>query len=78
MPPSNAEIEQRWIDAWEDVYELVGGRWGVMCLLPDGTIVDVDACLGWIQDAVYDRRLVTVKQVWIRGKPGVGITVDPP
>jgi hypothetical protein len=77
VPPSNAEIETRWIDAWEAVHELVGGRRDVMCLLPDGTIVDVDTCLGWIQDAIYAHRSISTEKVWIQGKPGIGITVLP-
>ena len=77
MALAKAEIEERWIEAWESVYRLVGERRDVKCLLPEGAIVDVETCLGWIQRAVYARSAISVATVWISGERGVGVTAVP-
>ena len=77
MVPDKTEIEERWIDAWESVLRLVGERRDVKCLLPDGAIVDVEACLGWIQRAVYAGSAISVTTVWFAGEQGVGVTAVP-
>lgn len=68
---SNTEIEMRWIDAWNALYELLGNRRGVSCLLPDGRIVDIEACEGWLQESVYQGFEVKVEAGFIAGKKGV-------
>jgi hypothetical protein len=68
---TNAEIEMRWIDAWSDVYDIVGKRWDVKCQLPDFSIVDVQSCLAWLQDSAYEGYLLTVTEGWIEGRRGV-------
>lgn len=60
-----------WIDAWSDLCDLAGTRWHVDCLLPDGSIVDVDTCKGWLQDAAYDDDRLKVEVGWVRGKRGI-------
>src|SRR4051812_43638078 len=50
---TNSEIEMRWVEAWNDLLDIVKGRHGIKCLLPDGAIVDVEECKGWLQDSVY-------------------------
>ena len=47
------DIELRWIEAWNDVYEIVGEQWNVQCQLPDGQIVDPETCRGWLRKMVY-------------------------
>ena len=68
---SNADIEMRWVDAWNDLYEIVGDRRGVPCQLPDWSVVDVDECKSWLQKSVYDGYLVQVKAGWVGHKKGV-------
>jgi hypothetical protein len=68
---SNAEIEQRWIDAWNDVDDIVGDERARPCLLPDGSVVTVDDCLGWLQNSVYDGYLVRVEADWVGHRRGV-------
>ena len=73
------EIEMRWIDAWSDVYELLKKyhgdvQYGVPCLLPDGRVVDVEECLGWLQESAYDRYYLQVDQCWIWHKPGIVVS----
>lgn len=65
---SNAEIEMRWADAWNDVYDIVRDRRDVKCQLPDWSIVDVKTCLAWLQDSAYEGYLLTVSEGWIEGK----------
>jgi hypothetical protein len=64
-------IEMRWVDAWSDLYEIVGQRWDVRCCLPDGRVVDVEGCKGWLQESVYEGYDVRVEPGWVLGKPGV-------
>lgn len=52
----------RWVDAWNDLFDIVGTRWQVDCLLPDGSIVDLDTCQGWLQDSAYDDYRLTVQE----------------
>ena len=68
---SSAETEQLWTDAWSDLYELTGGVYGVNHLLPDGRVVDLEKCKGWLQDSVYAGWSVRVECGWVLGKPGV-------
>jgi hypothetical protein len=68
---SNAEIEMRWVDAWNNLSDIVGERHGVLCLLPDGSVVDVEACRGWLQDSVYGGFAVQLKSGWVGHKLGV-------
>lgn len=80
--PSNAELEERWIVAWSDLAEIVGTRWDVPCLLPDGTVVSVEECKGWLQDSAYEKWNVKVKAEWVLGRRGVVVSrwrsEDPP
>ena len=71
---SNSELEQRWIEAWSTLYELVKDRWGVKCLLPDGRVVDVEKCKGWLQDSAYEGWQIKVEAGWVLGKPGIVAT----
>ena len=68
---SNEEIEMRWVDAWNNLLGFVRGRPGVPCQLPDCTIVDVEACKGWLQQSVYEGYLVEVKEGWVGHLRGI-------
>lgn len=65
------DIELRWIEAWNDVYEIVGEQWNVQCQLPDGQIVDPETCRGWLQEMVYAGWSVKVERGWVLGKEGI-------
>lgn len=69
--PSNADIEMRWVDAWNALYDLVGKRRDAPCLLPDGVVVDVERGKAWLQDSVYEGYQVTVQPGHVLGRPGV-------
>jgi hypothetical protein len=69
--PSNTEIEMRWVDAWNDLLDLVRNRYDAKCQLPDFTVVDVEECKGWLQNSVYEGYRVRVEAGWVLGKPGV-------
>jgi hypothetical protein len=59
---TSTEREMRWVDAWNDLFDIVGTRWQVDCLLPDGSIVDLDTCQGWLQDSAYDDYRLTLQE----------------
>jgi hypothetical protein len=70
---TNAEIEMRWMNAWNDLYEIIKGRYAVQCQLPDSSVVDVEQCKSWLQDAVYEGDLVSVEVSWVGYRKGVTV-----
>ena len=46
MTLSNAEVETLWIEAWNQVYEITDESDAYPSVLPDGSNVSVDKCLG--------------------------------
>ena len=75
---THTELEMRWINAWNDLYDILAQRSPEMCQLPDGSVVDIEACKGWLQDSVYEGFLVKVESGWVQGKPGVIVHKYPP
>ena len=75
---SNADIEMRWVDAWNDLYEIVGGQLDVPCQLPDFSVVDVEECKGCLQDLVYKGYLVRVSAGWVGHRKGVVVSSSLP
>ena len=69
--PTNAEMEGFWIDAWSNLSEIVKDRRDVRCLLPDGDIVDVETCQGWLQDSAYSGYVPAVSEGWVLGRLGI-------
>jgi hypothetical protein len=67
----HTEQETRWVDAWNELYDLIGKRSNVPCCLPDGQVVDVETCKGWLQSSAYEGFALKVEAGWIRGKQGV-------
>jgi hypothetical protein len=61
----------RWVEAWNDLFAIVGERWQVNCLLPDGSVVDIDTCQGWLQNSAYQGYYLRVEEGWVNGKRGV-------
>jgi hypothetical protein len=71
---TNTELEERWIDAWNDLFDIVGERWNVNCLLPDGSIVDVETCKGWLQNSAYEDYCLNVDEIWIKHEKGIVVS----
>ena len=67
----NADIEMRWVDAWNDLYDIVGEQLDVPCQLPDFSVVDVEECKGWLQDSAYEGYHVQVKAGWVGHRKGI-------
>ena len=65
------DVEMQWVNAWNEVYEIVADRWDVQCLLPDGNIVDPEVCRHWLQEMVYDGYCIQVEPGWVLGKQGI-------
>jgi hypothetical protein len=53
-PPTNTEMEERWVDAWNDLYDVFGGVGAGDCALPDGSVIDFEACQSWLQQSAYE------------------------
>lgn len=68
---SHYENEQRWIEAWSDLYELVSDRRDVKCLLADERIVDVEECKAWLQNSAYQGWCLKVEPGWVLGREGI-------
>jgi len=68
------ELEERWVEAWSALAEIVGSRWDVCCLLPDGTVVSVEKCKAWLQDSAYGEWRIDVKEGWVLGKRGIVVS----
>jgi hypothetical protein len=68
---TNSEKEMRWVDAWNDLYDIIGDRSNVLCQLPDGEIVDVETCKGWLQSSAYEGFELKVEAGFVRGKKAV-------
>jgi len=69
--PSNADIEMRWVEAWNDLADIIGDRRDVPCQLPDWSVIDVEECQGRLQRSVYEVYLVQVRDGWVGHKKGV-------
>jgi hypothetical protein len=68
---TNIELEERWIEAWNDLFDIIGERWQVSCLLPDGSVVDTETCQGWLQESACQDYCLKVEEGWVNGKRGV-------
>lgn len=66
--PSNADQEMRWVDAWNDLYEVLGSRDGP-CRLPEGDLVDLETCQGYLQTSAYEGWNVKVEADELDGQP---------
>lgn len=71
---TNTELEERWIEAWNNLLDIAGERWKVNCLLPDGSVVDVETCQGWLQDSAYEDYCLKVNEGWVKGEQGVVVS----
>ncbi|MBD2596693.1 hypothetical protein H6G74_20495 [Nostoc spongiaeforme FACHB-130] len=71
LDSTNIELEERWIKAWNDLFDIVGEIYQVNCLLPDGSVVDIETCKGWLQESAYQDYCLKVEEGWVRGKRGV-------
>jgi hypothetical protein len=69
--PSNADLEMRWVDAWNEMYEIIGHRNDTKCRLPDGTVVSVEECQGWLQQSALAGFRVRVESGSVMGGQGV-------
>jgi hypothetical protein len=65
---SHTELEMRWIAAWNDLYDIVGQRTDIGCVLPDGQIVDVEACKGWLQESAYEGWHIAIERGTAAGR----------
>jgi hypothetical protein len=57
-----ADIEMRWIEAWNDLYKLIEDLHAYEIVLPTGERVAVEECQGWLQNIVYQGNLVALRR----------------
>jgi hypothetical protein len=68
-PPTNTEIEMRWVDARNDLYDVFdGARAGGDCLIPVGAVVSFDEGKGYLQTSAYEGSRLRVEKGWHRGQ----------
>lgn len=67
VPRANADLEMKWVDAWNDLCDLVNNRHDIKCLLADHTVVDIETCKAWLQHSVYTGYDVSVAMGWHEG-----------
>lgn len=65
--PSNTERENRWVNAWSDLYELAGDANAVSCRLPDGRLLSLEEGKQWLQEMAYQGLLIHVSSGWHLG-----------
>ncbi len=70
---NNLSKELEWIEAWNDLDELIGEEWNLIFLQPDWTEMDLEDCKGWLQDSAYQGYHIGVKQVWYKGKLAIQV-----
>lgn len=71
---TNAETEMAWVNAWEELVRIVADRPDMPCQLPDWSVVDVETCKGWLQQAVYEGYQVSVQAGYVGHRQGVIVT----
>jgi len=71
MSLNNAEQEGVWIDAWNDLSDLLDEYPKAYILLPDYKIVNREEAEGWIQDAAYGSNRIKFEIIWFKGKRSV-------
>ena len=74
---ANADIEMRWIEAWNEVYAIAQQQRDIPCQLPDWTVVPLDDCLAWLQTSVYAGYSVRVESGWVGHRRGIIVNRDP-
>ena len=72
-PRTNDEIETEWVNAWDQLYELIGDRRNVVCVLPDWKTVSVEDCQGWLQTSAYKGYTLTVRETWHAGEKAIAV-----
>jgi hypothetical protein len=68
---SKSDVEMRWIAAWDALCGILGDRRDAPCQLPDWSVINVQECLAWLQDSVYEGFLVRVESGWVGHLRGV-------
>ena len=68
---SNTETEMVWVDAWNELLDLVGDREDVACLLPDDTVVSVEQCKEWLQESAYAGYSLALAEIDHEGRKAV-------
>ena len=74
VPEGSNDVEwMLWIDAWNEVGEIVGDRTDLPFVLPDHSCVTFSECRAWLQDSVYLGYDVDVSRGWWKGRPAVKV-----
>jgi hypothetical protein len=58
-----------WVDAWAELFAILGKRTDFPCVLPDYREAAVEECKGWLQYETYKGAVPHVTKGWWKGRP---------
>ncbi|MDE1461030.1 hypothetical protein [Spartinivicinus poritis] len=73
MSLSNTEKEMVWVEAWNDLYDLIEKYPGGYILLPDYIETNKESAEGWIQNAAYESNRIVFNIEYFKGKKSIFI-----
>jgi hypothetical protein len=66
-----------WVEAWNDLYDIIGGREDFPCVLPDYTCVTPEECRGWLHRSAHGGFDVQVARGWWQGRHAAVVSRQP-
>ena len=77
MTLSNSEKEEAWVDAWNNLSEIIEKNPKGYILVPENKEVTFEEAKGWMQDAAYESNEITFSVEYYKGKKSVFINKVP-
>ncbi len=77
MTLSNLEQEEIWIEAWNDLYDLIEKHPEGYILIPEYRQVSVEEAKGWVQDTAYSSQRICFSIDYYKGKKSIFIKKVP-
>lgn len=65
--------EQKWIDAWNELYDLIQDNNEIKLLLPDWSVVSLDDMQGWLQESAYQNETFRFEWIWYKGQKALQV-----
>ncbi len=65
--------EQKWIDAWSELYDLIQDNNEIKLLLPDWSVVSLDDMQGWLQESAYQNKTFRFEWTWYKGQKALQV-----
>lgn len=74
MALSNSEQEMIWVEAWNDLSDIIKKYPDGYILLPEYRITDMNGAEEWIQKKAYENNLIQFSIVLYKGKESIIIS----